>query len=720
MPLLSSLHPQVQADACSPAQLSITNPTLLVRMLTVASRGRLEDSHSGIVFSHQQREYSRMQMRVPGAAFTEDGSTTGHAVTGRRLTAQCGLSRSVGTLFLGRGGGDGTLKVQLSTLQAALRRQLPPLDHMPASHRMPQKFWAEEKGLGETGMPLTGLAHTLQASRPNFVLVMADDLGIGDPGCYGNTTLRTPHIDRLARGGVKLTQHLAASPLCTPSRAAFMTGRYPVRSGMASRSRVGVFIFTAGSGGLPTSEVTFAKLLKRQGYATALIGKWHLGVSCTSRADFCHHPLSHGFDYFYGLTVTNLRDCKPGAGTVFGTGIRLLAFVPLQLLLVALASLQVLRCLGLLRVPRALLLGLLLLAAVILGLLLAFLHYFRPLNCFLMRNHDVTQQPMSYDNLTQRFTSEALRFLRRNSEKPFLLVLSYLHVHTALFASRDFTGKSQHGAYGDAAEEMDWSVGQVLDALDEMNLANNTFVYFSSDHGAHVEEVSTRGEVHGGNNGIYKGGKANNWEGGIRVPGIIRWPSVIQAGQEMDEPTSNMDIFPTVVKLAGAPLPHDRIIDGRDLMPLLQGKSQQSDHEFLFHYCNAYLNAVRWHPRNSTSIWKAFLFTPKFTPEEGSNGCFSTHVCFCHGHFVTHHKPPLLFDISRDPRERNPLTPETEPRFHEVLQAIQEAVARHRATLTPVPDQLSMGNLLWKPWLQLCCESSGLSCQCDREKQDQR
>ncbi|XP_007952219.1 steryl-sulfatase [Orycteropus afer afer] len=418
----------------------------------------------------------------------------------------------------------------------------------------------------------------------------------------------TPNIDRLARGGVKLTQHLAASPLCTPSRAAFMTGRYPVRSGMASRSRIGVFIFTASSGGLPTSELTFARLLKNQGYATALIGKWHLGMSCASKADFCHHPLSHGFDHFYGLPTSNMRDCKPGAGTVFTTGIRLLAFIPLQVIGVG---------------PS--------------GDLASSEHKASVGDCF-------------------------VAFSEWNAESPFLLVLSYLHVHTALFSSKNFTGKSQHGAYGDATEEMDWSLGKVLDVLDEMNLANNTLVYFSSDHGAHVEEISTKGEIHGGSNGIYKGGKANNWEGGIRVPGILRWPGIIQAGQEIDEPTSNMDVFPTVVKLAGSPLPEDRIIDGRDLMPLLQGKSQRSDHEFLFHYCNSYLNAVRWHPRNSTAIWKVFFFTPKFTPE-GSNGCFSTHVCFCHGDFITRHHPPLLFDIARDPRERSPLTPESEPQI---------------------------------------------------------
>ncbi|XP_040316090.1 steryl-sulfatase [Herpailurus yagouaroundi] len=563
------------------------------------------------------------------------------------------------------------------------------------------------------------VAQSHAATRPNLVLLLADDLGIGDLGCYGNKTLRTPNIDRLAEGGVKLTQHLAASPLCTPSRAAFMTGRYPIRSGMASEFLVGVYLFSASSGGLPTSEITFAKLLKGQGYSTALIGKWHLGTNCHNKSDFCHHPLSHGFDYFHGIPVTNLRDCKPGEGSVFTRGIRLLVFIPLQIIAVTLLTMVVLKYLGLVRVPPLVFFGLLCLAAMILGLLVCFLHYFRPLNCFLMRNHEITQQPLSYDNLMQRLVADAAQFIRRNAEKPFLLVLSYLHVHTALFSSKDFAGKSKHGAYGDAVEEMDWSVGQILKVLDELKLANNTLIYFSSDQGAHVEEVTPKGEVHGGSNGIYKGGKANNWEGGIRVPGILRWPGVIQAGLEIDEPTSNMDVFPTVATLAGAPLPEDRIIDGRDLMPLLQGKTQHSDHEFLFHYCNFYLNAVRWRPRNSTSIWKAFFFTPKFSPE-GANGCFSTHVCLCHGHSVSYHQPPLLFDISRDPTERNPVTPATEPRFQEVLDTMQQAVDRHTKTLKAVPNQLSLGNIVWKPWLQMCCSPSGLSCQCDRENQARR
>ncbi|XP_004690114.2 PREDICTED: arylsulfatase D-like [Condylura cristata] len=254
-------------------------------------------------------------------------------------------------------------------------------------------------------LPLPGAALGLSASRPNFVLLMADDFGIGDPGCYGNKTLRTPNIDRLAEEGAKLTQHLAASPLCTPR-------------------------------------------------------KWHLGTSCHNKTDFCHHPLSHGFDYFYGLPVTNLRDCKPGEGSVFTTGIRLLVFIPLQVLGITLLTLAMVNCLGLVHVPRPVFACLLFLAALIPCLQLCFLHYFRPLNCFLMRNHDITQQPVSYENLTQRLTADAIQFVRRSAQRPFLLVLSYLHVHTALFASRDFAGRSHHGPYGDAAEEMDWSLGR--------------------------------------------------------------------------------------------------------------------------------------------------------------------------------------------------------------------------------------------------------------------
>ncbi|KAM6945345.1 steryl-sulfatase [Aplochiton taeniatus] len=551
-----------------------------------------------------------------------------------------------------------------------------------------------------------------QGKKPNFVLMMVDDMGIGDLGCYGNTTLRTPNIDRLAQEGVKLTQHIAAAPLCTPSRAAFLTGRYPIRSGMVGYGVLGVYIFAATSGGLPANEITFAKIAKQQGYETALIGKWHLGLNCERSDDHCHHPAAHGFDFFYGTPMTHLRDCQPGHGSVFAN---VKAHVPYRALGVLAASVAFLHLRGLVQVRRRQVLGLVAATALLAALFALFLVALPGLNCLLMRDGEVVEQPYVAENLTQRMTQEAISFIERTfATGPFLLFFSFIQLHTAMFASATFRGSSQHGIYGDAVHEVDWSVGQIMQTLDRLNLRETTLVYLTSDQGAHVEEISVTGEVHRGWNGIYKGGKSTNWEGGIRVPGLLSWPGTLPTGEEVDQPTSNMDVFPTVVKLAGADAPGDRVIDGRDLMPLLQDRTERSEHQFLFHYCNAYLNAVRWHPADSTSIWKAFFFTPDFYPEN-ETACFHTHACFCTADYVTYHDPPLLFDLSKDPSEARPLTPDTEPAFRSVLAAMAGAVERHAASVAPAVNQMSAWNQVWKPWLQPCCSSIAQLCGCQRE-----
>lgn len=297
-----------------------------------------------------------------------------------------------------------------------------------------------------------------------------------------------------------------------------------------------------------------------------------------------------------------------------------------------------------------------------------------------------------------------------------MLFFSFLQVHTGLFASPLFRGRSQHGLYGDAVMEVDWSVGQIMQTLEHLNLKENTLVYMTSDQGPHLEEISIHGEMHGGYSGIYKAGKSTNWEGGIRIPGILRWPGVLPAGKVIDEPTSNMDIFPTVLNLAGVSKPSDRVIDGHDLLPLLQGQVERSEHEFMFHYCNAQLNAVRWHPPNSNAIWKAFFFTPDFYPEN-SSACFQTHICLCIKPYVTFHDPPLLYDLSKDPTESTPLSPDTEPQFYSVLEVIRAAVSRHAESLKPVPVQVSPLQIVWKPWLQPCCSSLSQLCTCERDHQ---
>ncbi|XP_060682864.1 arylsulfatase H-like isoform X1 [Hemiscyllium ocellatum] len=558
---------------------------------------------------------------------------------------------------------------------------------------------------------LTYVTCTETSLQPNIVLIMADDLGIGDIGCYGNNTMRTPNIDNLAKDGVMLTHHIAAAPLCTPSRAAFMTGRYPIRSGMDNGHRVRVLLFTASSGGLPKNETTFAALLQKQGYATGIVGKWHLGVNCESRGDHCHHPLNHGFDFFYGIPFTNFHDCKPGERSAILADYQDKLCLVSQTLLVGLLMLLVLKWTGFTSTDWRTIVWLMAFCFLFFGAWYCVFGFVRLWNCLVMRNHEIVQQPSNGETLPTRMIEEALAFIERNQRKPFLILVSFLHVHTPFFTTKAFIGKSKHGAYGDNVEEMDWYVGQIVKAIDNVGLTNKTLIHFTSDHGGSVDSVGSNGEHDGGWNGIYRGKKGfAGWEGGIRVPGIFRWPGLLPSNKKIDEPTSLMDIYSTVVSLAGASLLQDRVIDGRDLMPLLKGDVQHSEHEFLFHYCGAALNAVRWHPKGSDTVWKAHFFTPKLE----SGACYQSEVCGCHGNYIINHDPPLLFDLSKDPSEMNPVSPHTEPLFHEIQKQIQKGVEEHRKTLTSVPLQLSWNNVLWKPWLQPCCGTFPF-CWCDKD-----
>ncbi|XP_033473647.1 arylsulfatase D isoform X2 [Epinephelus lanceolatus] len=456
--------------------------------------------------------------------------------------------------------------------------------------------------------------------KPNFVLMMVDDLGIGDIGCYGNDTIRTPNIDRLASEGVKLTQHIAAAPLCTPSRAAFMTGRYAFRSGLGSFGRVQVLLFLAGSGGLPPSETTFAKRLQQQGYTTGLVGKWHLGVNCEHRGDHCHHPNQHGFSYYYGLPFTLFNNCVPGEGNdILADFERTLRYLTMMLG-VGLFTLVCVRVCGLLEVSLRLLVALFFLSFLAVALWYAPFMLLQTWNCIIMRNQEVIEQPMTVETLPERLLGEAQNFIKRNVDRPFLLFFSLIHTHTPLFTTPAFAGKSRHGRYGDNLEEMDWMIGKITETVDSLGLANNTLMYFTSDHGGHLEISDSRSGQKGGWNGIYKGGKSmGGWEGGIRVPGIFRWPGRLAAGKVVDEPTSLMDLYPTLKYLAKDTQP-DRQLDGYNLMPVLEGKVERSEHEFMFHYCGIYLNAVRWHPPGTTTSMAKSEITTNSTvvPKRGA------------------------------------------------------------------------------------------------------
>ena len=343
---------------------------------------------------------------------------------------------------------------------------------------------------------------------PNIIIILADDLGYGDLGCYGSPSIRTPELDRMASEGLRFTDFYAGGNLCTPSPAAMLTGRLAIRSGVAGRR--GKHVFHPGtSGGLPAQETTIAEALKPKGYATALIGKWHLGHILPENL-----PMAHGFDYYFGLPYSN--DMKRVSPEIQN---------PLPLM-----SMD---------------------------------HNFRDFRVPLMRGTEVIELPADQSTLTRRYTEEAVQFIKDKSEQPFFLYIAHTFPHTPLFVSENFRGKSLRGRYGDTVEELDWSVGRVLAVLREKSLDSNTLVFFTSDNGPMLNQKWTSGSA-----GPFRDGKASTWEGAYRVPGIAWWPAKFKQGVT-SELASMLDLFNTALELGGAPLPAGVPLDGVDMAPIL-------------------------------------------------------------------------------------------------------------------------------------------------------
>lgn len=378
-------------------------------------------------------------------------------------------------------------------------------------------------------------------SYPNIIIIITDDQGYSDLGCYGSTLIDTPNIDKLAADGIRFTDFYSGAPMCSPSRASLLTGRYPPRTGITG------VVSEDNQFGLPSGEFTIAEMLKGLGYSTACIGKWHLGHKPK------YLPIRHGFDYYYGIPYSN----DMSLDVTFDVSMKLSRNIKFN------ENMTPIRIFT--DVPKK---------------------TWVPL----MRNDEVIEYPTDQSTITKRYTEESKEFILESSQKgkPFFLYLSHNMPHIPIFRSREFMGRSKGGMYGDAVEEIDWSVGEIVNTLKTIGIDKNTMIIFTSDNGPWIE----RGNW--GGNSPFRGGKFTIYEGGMRVPFIVNWPSSIPSGIVSSEICSSIDIFPSISQILGTQLPHDLYIDGIDISPLwLNPLSSKTPQRYLYYYGVGGFSAIR-------------------------------------------------------------------------------------------------------------------------------
>ncbi len=374
-------------------------------------------------------------------------------------------------------------------------------------------------------LALTALAITACQSQgsgtetpPNVLIILADDMGYGDISCYDAKAPETPSIDGLAAEGVRCTDFYVPTPYCAPSRATLLTGRFPLRHGIVRNPAPDAGINDVG---INPDEIMLGEVFQEAGYATKLIGKWHLGHKEE------YFPVKHGFDEYYGILYSN--DMRPVQ---------------------------------------------------------------------IIENLDTVEYPVDQNLLTQKYTAKAIEFIKKNKEEPFFLHLCHAMPHKPLAASADFyTPETKDDLYADVIRELDWSTGAILDVLKELDILENTIVIFMSDNGG----------SYGANNGPLKGKKATNWEGGTRVPFMIRYPDQFAEGKVITTPCWSPDLFPTLLSMCGIDMPENLYVDGEEITEVLQGK--HAEHGVIFTMRQQSIKAVR------KGDWKLFIGMPKFYNE---------------------------------------------------------------------------------------------------------
>ena len=437
----------------------------------------------------------------------------------------------------------------------------------------------------------------LQAAKPNFIIIFADDQGYGDLSCFGSKTIRTPNIDRIAKEGRKFTSFMVASPVCTPSRSALLTGCYPKRVGMHQH-----VLFPSSTKGLNPKEHTIADHLKSQGYATACFGKWHLG----------HHkevlPTSNGFDTYYGIPYSNDMNHPDNKGKPRGgwAGMDILWNDPESTLT----------------------------------------KWKTPL----FEDEKIVELPVDQRTVTRRYTQKSIDFIKANKDKPFFVYLPHSMPHIPLYVPDDVRDPDPKNAYINTIEHIDSEVGRLLKTLDDLKLVDNTYVIYTTDNGPWLQF-----RHHGGSAGPLREGKGTTFEGGQRVPCVMRGPG-IPAGTVCDKLTGTIDVLPTIAALTGKPLPATNKIDGLDVSGLWKGTVKESPREEFLHYTSrGAVEGIR------SGNWKLLVKKPRVPRRQSGT--------------KTNNKPPqlYLFDLAKDVGEKNNLI-QAKPEVVKKLQARMEAL----------------------------------------------
>ncbi|XP_055983896.1 arylsulfatase G [Sorex fumeus] len=485
---------------------------------------------------------------------------------------------------------------------------------------------------------------------PNFVIILADDLGWGDLGAYGAETGATAHLDRLATEGMRFVDFHAAASTCSPSRASLLTGRLGIRNGVTHNFAV------TSVGGLPLNETTLAEVLQGAGYITGMIGKWHLGHHGS------YHPNFRGFDYYFGIPYSHDMGCTDTPGY---------NHPPCP------------ECPQGDRAPSGLR-----------G------HCYTDLALPLYENLDIVEQPVNLSSLAQRYAEKASQFIQQASARgrPFLLYVALAHMHVPL--PRTQGSAAPGGPYVASLREMDGLVGQIKDKVDH-TAKENTFLWFAGDNGPWAQKCELAGSV-GPFTGSWqtrRGGssaKQTTWEGGHRVPSLAYWPGTIPTNVTSMALLSVLDVFPTVLALAGASLPTGRRWDGLDVSEVLFGRSQLG-HRVLFHPNSGAAGELGALQTVRLEHYKAFYITGGAQACDGSVGPEQWQ------------DPPLIFNVQEDPAETVPLASGS-AEYRAVLPRVAKALAEVLRDIAS--DNTSRADYSKDPLAAPCCDPRRAACRC--------